>query len=135
MKTRLFAVLIGSLSLLALTAAAQDQPVMVIYQVQSVTPDAGATTLALEVAVVLGGAAAIRQLALQLASPTGDTTGSQGQIAIDAVDIGQMAVASGSLSAPSGFWGQTLDTLAFRVSYVNAQGQTETHVVQGTRRN
>lgn len=117
-------------------AWAVDNSLTIAYSVQNTTSDATTTTLNLAVELTNNAAGTMSGVSLRLAFLGAADRAIQGQILFpDAITEGQVKTATGTFLVPKDFLvGTTLNSLAWKVSYVDAQGQTQTKIIPGLRR-
>ena|SRR5436189_4598888 len=115
-------------------AWAQSPSMAVTYAVQSVVSDATTTTLTLDLDVTNATAGPLQNVRLRLLSPAGAET--QGELVFDVVPSSGTRHAVALFVAPRAFFdGETaFDGLYWKLTYVNAQGETQLTVAPGVRR-
>jgi hypothetical protein len=132
MKRILFVLLI--MTGFELSAWAQESPIAITYTVSGMSSDGTTITMSLSVTVVNNGPDAVNQVSLLIPGPAGDDTAIQGGITFDSVAAGQSRSAGGEFLAPQQFFeGSPFDVLSWKVSYLDAQGQTRTVMILGHR--
>lgn len=121
------------LPLIPIIVWAQDEPFTIIYIVQSTSSDPGTTTIALDVGVSYGAGGSISQVSVKLTSLTEGDTNIQGEIVFGSVEMGQMKIATGSYTMPTTLFNSlTIDSLLWKVQFLDGQGQAQTLIIQGT---
>lgn len=130
MKKILFILLM--IGIIHSAARAQESPIAISYAVSGMNSDATSTTMNLSVTVVNNGPEAVSQVSLLIPGPTGDETVISGGISFDSIAAGQAATASGVFIAPREYYeGSPLEVLSWKVSYLDAQGQTQSVTILG----
>lgn len=129
---KILAIMLMSLVFHSAEARAQESGLIVTHTVTSVSSDATTITLDLLVTVTNNGPETVQQVSLRLPSPTGDDTAILGEIVLDAIIAGQSKSAGGVFTAPREFFeGSPLEILSWTISYLDAQGQTQTEMILG----
>jgi hypothetical protein len=117
-------------------AWAVDDSLTITYFVQNNTNDATTTTLNLEVQLTNNGVETLNKASLRLLSPAGADDAIQGEVLfLDPIAVGQANIGTGIYSAPKElFNGTTRNSLAWKITYTDGQGQTQVKILLGSRR-
>lgn len=117
-------------------AWAVDDSLTIAYFVKNITNNATTTTLNVDVELTNKAAGGMSDVSLKMVFLGAGDQAIQGQILFtDSIAEGQVKTASGTFSAPQKFFtGTTLPPLAWKVSYIDAQGVTQTRIIPGLRR-
>jgi hypothetical protein len=126
--------IIFALAFMPLQINAQNEPFTIMYTVQNISSDSIATTLNLKVTVSYGGGEVANNISLKLTSPIGDDANIQGEFLFNAIESGQLKVSAGIFSAPKGFFdGSIIDSLIWKATYTDVQGQIQTSIIHGIK--
>lgn len=113
---------------------AQESPVTIAYTVSNLSIVGGTATVEMTVIPTNHGPDDLFDLSIKMPGPTGDDTEIQGELIISGLAPGESRTETGQFTAPKAlFEGASFDSIFWKLTFRDAQGQVQTHLVMGAK--